>query len=215
MAGGLTIVLVDFRAESLDLLPDPIGWLLVAAGAMAVALPLTAGLAGSAAMLSISDAFLPHRTVSIDPTTGEAIARCRSAAVCGEQIQFDPVSGLRLAALAASIVVGGLAVLTLLRGLRRRALRDADRFAAERLLLLVGGVGLGWVLPQMIAIVWAMASADGSYDPIWNGNAEYAALLGWAALGWVILELCLRSGAGWAIPAHRQVPSRWSRHRGG
>lgn len=38
IAGGLALVLVDFRAESLDLLPDPVGWLLVAVGAMTLEL---------------------------------------------------------------------------------------------------------------------------------------------------------------------------------
>jgi hypothetical protein len=31
-AGGLGLVILDFRTESLDLLPDPVGWVLVSVG---------------------------------------------------------------------------------------------------------------------------------------------------------------------------------------
>lgn len=208
IAGGLALVLVDFRAESLDLLPDPVGWLLVAVGAMALELRLSAWLAGAAALLSGSDAFLPYHYRWVDPETNELVATCPTVQ-CAERIAFDPVTGWRLAAIAATVLIGGFAVMALLGGLRRRAVADGAGPAASRLSLLIWAVGVGWVAPPAVALGGAVAAADGAYDPIWNGNAEYAALIGCAVLGWLILELRLRSGAGWAIPQDRQLPSPW------
>jgi len=35
VAGGIALVVLDFRTESLDLLPDPVGWALIAVAALA------------------------------------------------------------------------------------------------------------------------------------------------------------------------------------
>jgi hypothetical protein len=210
IAGGAALVLVDFRIEPLDLVPDPLGWLLIAAGASTLALTLSMWLAMATALLSFSDVYLPYRYMFIDQL-GKAVERCPPLEQCGERVVvFEPVSGWRLAAVAATVVVGACALIFLLVGLCRRALADGDETSAARLVLLAGAVGLGCAVPPVVGIAWAIASNGGAYDPVWNGSAEYVALVGVLALAWVIVELCVRSGAGWATPKESQLPSPWS-----
>lgn len=210
IAAGLVLVAVDFRTESLDYLCDPVGWLLVAAAAAALSLSGTAWLSAAAALLSLSDAFLPYRTVFVDPETNKGVEQC-PVAVCAERVEFDLVSGWRLVALAGVFIVGGAAVLSLLGGLRSAALRAGDRSAGTRLSLLFVGVGLGWALPPLMGMVWAVASEDRRYDPVWNGAAEYVALAGLLMLAWLVIELLQRGGAAWATPRRTETasPSRW------
>ena len=212
VAGGLALVVTDFRTESLDLLPDPVGWILVAIGAAALYLPLSAWLSSAAAVLSVWDAFLPFRTVIVDPLTNERVARC-AVLMCGARVEFDPVSGWRLAAIAASIIVGGAAVVSLAAGLRGRARAEGDRASAARLGLLLGVLALGWTTPPLVGISWAIASNDGFYDPIWNGSAEYVGLVGWGLMAWFAIELWPRSATGWATPRATPSPSPWGERR--
>lgn len=213
VASGLVLVITDFRTESLDLLPDPVGWILVAIGAAALYLPLSAWLSLATAVLSVSDAFLPFRTVMVDPLTNEGAGRCPVGLVCAARVEFDPVSGWRLAALGASVVLGGAAALSLASGLRRRARAEGDRASAARLGLLAGVLALGWTMPPLVGISWAIAANDGFYDPIWNGSAEYVGLVGWGLMSWFVIELCLRSGADWATPRATPAPSPWGERR--
>jgi hypothetical protein len=213
VSGGLVLVVTDFRTEALDLLPDPLGWILVAIGAAALYLPLSAWLSVAAAGLSVSDAFLPFRTVVVDPVTNEGVARCPVDLVCGARVEFDPVSGWRLAAIAASLLLGGAAVLSLASGLRGKARAEGDRASATRLGLLLGVLALGWTTPPLVGVSWAIASNDGFYDPIWNGSAEYFGLVGWGLMSWFVIELCLRSGTGWATPRATPAPSPWGEPR--
>lgn len=132
------IVLVDFRTEALDFVPDPIGWLLVGAGAASSSLPLCAWLARAAAVLSVSEAWLSFRTVIVDPATNATTDRC-PVDVCSERVEYD--------------------------------------------------------------------------DPIWNGPAEYVALIGWASMTWLLVELWLRRDTAWAIPDQTVMPSPWGQRR--
>ncbi|MGH9085797.1 MAG: hypothetical protein ACRDYW_10120 [Acidimicrobiales bacterium] len=213
VAGGLVLVLIDFRTEALDLLPDPVGWIMVATGAAALYLPLTAWLSVAAAVLSVSDAWLPFRTVTVDPVTNEGVARCPVGVVCGARVEFDPVAGWRLVAFAASLVLGGATMLSLTSGLRGKARTEGDGASAARLRLLLGVLAAGWALPPLIAVGWAIASNDRVYDPVWNGTAEYVSLVGWGLMAWFLLELCVRSGTGWATPRAMPAPSPWDQRR--
>jgi hypothetical protein len=216
IAGGVALVALDFRTESLDLLPDPVGWALVAMGAWRLGLRLPALVAIAAAGLSASDAFLPYRYALVDPITDKAVERCPAdlppGLRCFRRLEFDPVSGWRLLAIAGALVMGAWALAALLHGLRRGALVEPDQPAAARLALLTWAVVVGWALPPAVALVGAATSDLGSYDPIWNASAEYVALIGLATMGWVALELCLRSGSGWALPRGWEQPSPWERH---
>lgn len=212
VVGGLFIVLLDFRTEALDLVPDPVGWLLVAAGAAWSSLPLSAWLASAAAALSVSDAFLPFRTVIVDPVTNRGIAKCPGD-VCGVRVEYDPVSGWRLAAVAAALLVGSATVLSLVWGLRRRAHAGGHAAAARRFGLLLVAVGLGWAMPPVLAVLWAVRSENRAYDPIWNGHAEYVALIGWGLMSWLLVELWQRRDTAWATPRWTLTPSPWTQLR--
>lgn len=209
IASGLALVVLDFRTEALDFVPDPLGWLLVALGATALDLPLAPWLAATAALLSTADAFLPYHRVLLDVDTGEEVSVCPPLGICGEQLRYDPVGGWRLAGLAAALLVGTAATVAVLRGLRRRALVECDSRAATRLAGLAWLVVALWALPPTVAIAGALLSDPVRYDPIWNGRAEYAGLAGWLAVAWVIAELGRHSGRGWAIPRERQRTSPW------
>jgi hypothetical protein len=215
MAGGLVLVAIDFRTEALDFLPDPLGWLLVALGAHALGLRWAAAAAATAALLSVSTAFLTYRYRLIDPITLEPVDVCPPEAVldqllCEERVVFDPVTGWRLAALAAAALLGVSAIVLLLTGLRRRARRDDDPTAARRLSLLRAGVVAAWGIPELVAIAWALTRDPMAYDPVWNDEAEYVALGGLVAVGWLVVELCFWVRRRWALPSGSAEPSPWS-----
>ena len=91
ITGGLALVVLDFRTESLDLLPDPVGWVLVAVGSRGLSLVSVSWLAGITATLSVSDAALPYRYVGIDPLTGDRVAPNERANVdLSLHPEFDP-----------------------------------------------------------------------------------------------------------------------------
>lgn len=215
MAGGLGLVAIDFRTESLDFLPDPLGWVLVALGASVLGLRWAAWASAVAAVLSVSGAFLDYRYRLIDPRTLDPVDHCppevlAAKQLCTERVVFDPVTGWRLVALAAAAVLGVGAVVLLLSGLRRRARLHGDDTAGARLSLLGAAVVLAWGLPQLVAIAAALTADPVAYDPIWNDAGEYAALVGLVAIGWVVVELCFWVRRRWALPSGSAQPSPWA-----
>lgn len=211
IAGGVGIVVLDFRTEALDLVPDPAGWLLIAVGGWVLSVRPAAGLAGLAAVFSVAEAYLPYVRLLIDPDTGEVVEVCTNLTrPCGEVLRYDPVSGWPLAALAGMVVAGAAALGVLLLALRRRAIESGDRGAAGRLTLLAAAVVAVWALPPVVGIASAALSDPARYDPIWNGSAELLAMLGLATLIWLGVELALRRGARWAIPHGTQRSSPWA-----
>lgn len=217
IAVGVALVALDFRTEVMDFLPDPLGWGLVAAGAVALGIRRPALGAGLAAVLSLADVHLPYRYVLIDPMTAKAVDRCPSdlplGVSCPERLQFDPVTGWRLVVVALALAAGAAAVVGLALALRREAAATGDGHGSQRMGLLALAIGVGWVLPQALAIGWSVGQRDGEYDVVWNGQAEYGALLGVLALGWLTVELARHSGRRWAIPAAAQQASRWELRR--
>jgi len=214
VAGGVGIVVLDFRTEALDLVPDPAGWLLVAVGAWVLSVRPAAVLAGLAAVFSVAEAYLPYERLLIDPDTGEAVEVCTNLVLpCGEVLRYDPVSGWPLAGMAGMFVAGAAALGLLLLVLRRRALDSGDRSAADRLTQLGAAVVAVWALPPIVGIASAVLSEPVRYDPIWNGSAELLAMLGLAVLIWLGVELALRRGARWAIPHGTQRESPWVERR--
>jgi hypothetical protein len=111
------------------------------------------------------------------------------------------------------LMLGGAAVLLLASGLRGKAETAGDRSSAGRLGLLLVLLAVGWLMPPLIAIAWAVASNDGAYDLIWNGSAEFVGLVGWGLMAWFVVELCVRSGRGWATPRAAPAPSPWGQRR--
>jgi hypothetical protein len=214
VAGGVGIVVLDFRTEALDLVPDPAGWALIAVGAWVLSVRPAAVLASLAAGLSAAEAYLPYERLLIDPDTGEAVEVCTNLTLpCGEVLRYDPMSGWPLATLAGMFVAGAAALGILLLALRRRAIDSGDRTAAGRLAQIGAAVVAVWALPPIVGITSAALSDPVRYDPIWNGGAEAVAMLGLVVLIWSIVELSLRRDARWAIPHGAQLESPWGERR--
>jgi hypothetical protein len=207
VGGGLLVIAADLRTEALDLVPDPLGWALVAAGAWALRVRLAGCLAAVAAVSSVSDAYLPYRLVMIDPLTGRPTAVCPS--VCSERVQYDAVTGLRLALVAVAATLGAAALVVLAARMAARA-RGPTR---ARWRVLTALLGLGLAVPAAAAAV-ALVRRDG-YDPIWNGAAEYPAMGVIAAQLWLAVELYLCDGRSWPGPTGLELPSPWAQRGGG
>ncbi len=208
-------MVVDFRTESPDFLPDPLGWLLVALGAFVLGLRWAAWGSMVVAVLSVPDALLEYRYRLIDPRTTKPVDRCPIedlplGQLCSERVVFDPVSGWRLAALAGAVSLGVAAVGLLLTGLRRRAMRDDDPTAARRLSHLRLAVVVAWGVPRLVGLAWSLSRDPIAYDPVWNDRAEYVALLGLVAVGWLAVELCFWVRRRWARPTGSAEPSPWA-----
>ena len=75
---GVVLVGVEFRLNAIDVLADPLGWLLVALGAWMLAARGPSALALLAAPLSAAGAYLTFRTVLVDSATGRAVTVPRS-----------------------------------------------------------------------------------------------------------------------------------------
>jgi hypothetical protein len=214
ITGGLALVALDFRTESLDLLPDPVGWVLVAAGSWGLSLASVSWLAGITAALTVSDAALPYRYVRVDPLAGDRVALSERANVdLSLHLEFDPVSGWRLAAMTLAMSTAGVTLWSLLRGLERRAHAHAQSGTAGCLRVGRWLVAVVWVLPYLVAVGRAVVVDSGRFDPIWNGSAEYVALAGVAVIAYVVVVLARDSGAAWAQPEGPWYPSPWDELR--
>lgn len=65
---GLALAVLDFRTEALDLLPDALGWGLVALGAWRLGLLVAARLAVATGIASTADAWFPFHYIWVAPT---------------------------------------------------------------------------------------------------------------------------------------------------
>ena len=208
VALGLVLVAVDFRTDLPDLLPDPLGWALVAVGAWALSRRPAAVLAGVAAVLSLTEAILPYHYVYLDPATGEVINDDVGEALGVPAVQrWDDLSDTRALALAVGVAAGAAALWLLARALGERAAATGDGPAGRRLRILTAAAAGLWALP-VLALVAAGVAGDG-YDPVWDGNLEYAGLAGTVALGWLAARLVLDRDQPWALHPVPFRPSLW------
>jgi hypothetical protein len=217
IAVGVGLVAFDFRTESLDLLPDPVGWALVAVGAGMLSLTAAARLAWVTAALSLADAALPFRYIRIDPATGlELTGRQGSDQIrsgVSLQLVFTPVTAWRLVGLTAAVVAGGMALWLLLRGLERRARVDDDTAGADRLRLarwLVTGV---WIVPYLLTVAVSLARHPWTYDPVWNGNLEFVGIAAPLVAAALIVLLVTSRGASWAVSPRSVELAPWDEIR--
>lgn len=226
-AVGVAVVAVDVRIVALDILPDPVGWVLVAVAAARFALRVPAVVALVAALASVAEVALPGGQRMVDPKTDRIVDRCPPEQVlqlpCYEEVRFDPVGGWRLALLAVAVTAGALALALLLLELRRRAVAtagarldaiadcsEADPVPARLHLLAAATVSL-WAVPQLLGMGWAaFAVTGGGYDPVWDPLAEYLALVGLVVLLAVAFELAHQRNERWALPLDWDRTSPWA-----
>lgn len=201
------IVALDFRVVALDVLPDAVGWLLVAIGSWKLALARPATLAVVATLASAPDIIAPHHYDALDPITGRVVPSPAPGTQYPERLAFDRLTDLRLLLAVAAMVAGGLALWSLLGTLRDRARLTGDDAAAGRLGVLRWLVPALWVGP--VLIVGAVQSArDGGFDPVWNGGLELVALAGLAVAIALVWMLAVNSNRSWtATDEERAAPS--------
>ncbi len=207
VAVGLALIAIDIRTEHLDILPDALGWGLVAFGAWRLSLTVPAIAATATALLTLPEVSLPYHFVMVDPETGERITpRPGVDLAYPEQLLFDDLTGWRLAALAAALVAGGVTMWLLLGALAKRA-AAWERVGTARQIRWLRWLTVGvWTGPILVVLVVSASAEDRSFDPVWNGSLELLALAGIVVIGAVVAVLLRETNRAWAVP-------RWSAHR--
>src|SRR5215204_525964 len=215
IAAGLVLVTLDFRTRALDLLPDPLGWALLAVGAAELSLVVPARAAVAAAVASLGDVVLPYRWVRIDPLTGEVVDRPSEVSLdYPEHLRWDGLSDQRALVLAAAVLLGGVAVWSLLDGLARRADRAGAAAARRRWRVLQVVVPAVWALPHLVIVLLGVLGSA-RYDPVWDGQLELLSLAGVAAVAWLVVTLVRERDASWALRPDTVRPSPWRQRRPG
>ena len=214
--GGLALVVLDFRTASPDLLPDIVGWGLIAVAARRLTLTAAASLAVVAGLASLADLWLSYRHIPVDPTTGELVLDGSSADRGGPaQFVYDDVSGWRLTAMSIAAVLAGLALWALLAGLAKLA-RSRGRDGPARQFRIVGWlIPAVWTVPYLAAVVNAVVNESGAFDPVWNGALVYVWLLSFALFVYLAVLLLREHDESWTRPVGSPVPSRWEARRSG
>jgi hypothetical protein len=207
IALGIVLVALDFRIVALDVLPDVLGWLLVAAGAWKLAFAGPAALALVAALAAAPDLMAPHHLEALDPLTGAVVAHPGPGTKYDERLVFDRLTDVRLLLAMVAIGAGGLALWWLLGTLGRRARLTGDDRSAGRLAILRWlAVGV-WVVPYVV-VASVQALGDHGFDPVWNGGLELMALLGLAGAAAVAWMLVVNSNRAWTA-TDRQRSTPW------
>ncbi|MGH9110903.1 MAG: hypothetical protein ACRDZN_01160, partial [Acidimicrobiales bacterium] len=176
IAAGLVMVVVDLRTEYVDLLPDTVGWALVALGAWHLAMTGPALAAVATALLAVPEVSLPYRYVRVHPETGETIEPQPGVQLdVPRQLVFDDLSGWRVAMVGVATLAAAVTLWWLLGALSTRAGAWQRAVTARRLHLLRWLVLVAWLVPYLVVIA-ASVRRDGSFDPVWNDRLELVAL---------------------------------------
>jgi hypothetical protein len=213
---GVSLVVLDFRTDAPDLLPDVAGWGLIAVAAWRLELRTAARLAAVAAAASLAEAWLPFRYVQLDPVTGERVPdRGGTDLAYPEHLFYDDVRGWHLAAMAVAAVLAGAALWTLLAGLARLAAAGGRGEAARRLRALGWLVVALWIAPFLGAVAHAVVDRSGAFDPVWNGGLSYVWLAGLGVFVYLVILLLRESGQLWTLPVGSVQVSPWEARRPG
>jgi hypothetical protein len=197
IAVGVAIVALDFRVVAVDVLPDVVGWLLVAAGAWRLAVRAPFVLALLAALASGPDVVSPHHYDALDPLTGQVVASPPPGTSYPERLAFDRLHDLRLVLVLVAMAAGGAALWAILGVLRQRAGAKGDTTTAPRLAVLRWSVPLLWVAPY-VGVAAVQGLGDDGFDPVWNGAYEALALVGLAAVAGLVWVFLTSSNRSWA-----------------
>ena len=211
-AAGLALLVIDFRTTSLDLLPDVVGWALLAfavhqvLGGRWAVLPVVGG------ALSLSTLLLPYHHVQIDPFTGERVVVGPGTDLgYAEILEYDRLVGARLAMAAGATVLAAVVLVVLAWTIARRADDRGASTSAGWLRWGALGVVVAWAVPRLVG----MAAATDGYDAVWDDGAARVALVGIAAaLGFAVLLLrearepwALRPGSERTLASARPQPT--------
>ncbi|HEU5082467.1 MAG TPA: hypothetical protein VFU14_03945 [Acidimicrobiales bacterium] len=177
-AAGVALLALDFRTTSLDLLPDVLGWLLLAYAAHRLRGGRWAAVPLAGAALSTATLVLPYHWIQIDPFTGEhVVVRPGLDLGYAELLEYDRLTGGRLAMAAGATVLGAVVAWLLVGPVARRAHDRGAPGSARRLRLGAVAFVVAWVVPRLIAMSTAAISGDG-YDVVWDDPVSRVALVG-------------------------------------
>lgn len=205
IAAGVVLVALDFRVVAVDVLPDVVGWSLVAFGAWRLHAVGPAVLCLLAAAASAADVLAPFHYNSLDPITGEIVTGDTTGLQYDQRLVFDRLSGIRLGLVLLAMVAGGAAITWLLRSLGARAIARGDDVPGRRLQTLGWLVVLLWVLPFVVVATY-QAIADGGLDPVWSGGLEMVALTAVTIAGGLTWVLAVNSNKEWTVEGDQQTP---------
>ncbi len=194
------LVAVDFRTTSLDLLPDPLGWLLVGFAVATVLGWRLAAVAGAAAVASLGELLLPYHYVQYNPITGKQVTVTDTTDLgYAKFLEYDALRGVRLGLALAALVLGVVVVWTAVRRLEHRAAARGAPQIVGRLRAFRWAVGLLWAVPLLIGMIAAAVSGHG-YDPMWNDPASHLSLAGTLVLLGLGVLLFAEAREPWALP---------------
>jgi hypothetical protein len=216
IAVGISLVVLDFRTDAPDLLPDIAGWALIALASWRLGLSAAGRLAAIAGAASLAEAWLPFRYDQVDPATGERLPDRGGAELAyPEQLFYDDVSGWHLAAMAVAAVLAGVALWTLLAGLARLAGAGGRGGAARKLRVVAWLVIAVWTAPFLGAVAHAVVNRSGAFDPVWNDGLAYIWLAGLGLFAYLAVLLLREAGQLWALPVGSTQVSPWEARRPG
>ena len=211
VAIGLAFVAIDFRTEALDLLPDPIGWVLVAVGFRRLGMNAIALLAGLSGVLSLSDVYLGFRYDAVDTLTGVVTRECPPLSSCVEVLAYEEVGVGLGTGMALAAVVGTVTVVLLLRRLESTVGVLSDYLEVRlgmRVLQFV--VPVVWAVPLVAVVAWQLID-DGQYQPFWTGGLSYVAGITTVVMSVVVVVVARFSAkVGWSIesPVGQELSGR-------
>lgn len=207
-AVGVAFAALDLRLVAWDVLPDAVGWGLIALGAHRIGMRTSAILAALASASALAELVLPYYYQSRDRITGVVIENPLPGTDYAEELVFEPLTGARLVAVVAAVALGGAAVTLLLRELEQRARTTPDAQSTSRLRILWWLVPVVWIAP-LVVVALGDVVADGEADPVWNGSLELLAVPGIAVALVLAVFLALTANRRWSASGD-EIGSPWA-----
>lgn len=208
VAAGILLVAVDFRIVHIDLLPDVVGWGLVAAAAVIWGQRTPALLAGAAALASLPDLALTYHYDDIDPVSGRVVENAAPGTAYDQRLAFDAITDVRGVLAVLALAAGGGALYLLVVMLERRAELVDDQDAASQLWLARVLLAAAWILPYVGVMSFQWLSGKG-LDPVWNDDLELVALVGLAVALTLVVGAAINRNRGWTA-TDEERPVTWA-----
>lgn len=178
-SGGLLLLALDFRATSLDLLPDVVGWLLIGWAAWCWRERSILGVAVVGTVASLPLVALPYHYVQYDVLADRNVVVSPGTDLgYPEHLEYDLLTGARLAAYALSAAAAAVVVVLTVRFLSRRAgawAGPSTTRSLRRLRVAMVAFVVVWSIPRLVA---ATVAVDDGLAPIWDDPAAKVALIG-------------------------------------
>ncbi len=210
IAAGVLTVGIDVRLDAADLLPDTVGFLLLAWGMRRLVSVPWVALAVVGGLVAVPQWVLPYHYKQVEAARASPSGRTRVVTV--EVLEFDRLGGVRLAAAAFGVVVVVGLSATVVSTLHQRA-GSWNARATTRSIALAGVAAASvWGMPQLVAMGVGAVGGNG-YDPVWNGGLWGAQFLGAVAVVGFAGYLFSVAREPWALATGQPLrTSRWSEY---